>query len=100
MTKIEIRRFVFIEGSLLFVCQLSDRTVQKQPLSDVKDFKRCHRACSKLPTVYARGAIDARLASAGFLPRAYELQSFYSACTILNIDTQATPKQSSLAVVS
>ena len=35
----------------------------------VKDFKRCHCACSKLPTVYARGAIDARLASAGFLPR-------------------------------
>ena len=25
------RRFVFIEGSLLLVCQLCDRTVQKQP---------------------------------------------------------------------
>ena len=55
------------------VCfHLSDRTVQKQP-GDVKDFKRCRRACSKLPTVYARGAIDqaidSRLASARLLLR-------------------------------
>ena len=41
----------------------------KSNLIDVKDFKRCHRACSKLPTVYTRGAIDSRLASARFLPR-------------------------------
>ena len=55
----------------LFVSYLIEQC--KSNLSDVKDFKRCHRACSKFPTVYARGviapAIDARLASARFLPR-------------------------------
>ena len=55
----------------LFVSYLIEQC--KSNLSDVKDFKRCHHACSKFPTVYARGviapAIDARLASARFLPR-------------------------------
>ena len=53
--------------SLLLVCHLIEQC--KSNLSDVKDFKRCRRACSKLPTVYARGAIDSRLASARFLLR-------------------------------
>ena len=54
--------------SLLLVCHLIEQC--KSNLSDVKDFKRCRRACS---TVYARGAIDkaidSRLASARFLLR-------------------------------
>ena len=58
---IRIHRRISVVSYLIEQC--------KSNLSDVKDFKRCHRTCSKLPTVYARGAIDARLASAGFLPR-------------------------------
>ena len=60
---------ICIEKALccLFVSYLIEQC--KSNLSDVKDFKRCHHACSKFPTVYARGMIDARLASARFLPR-------------------------------